>query len=211
VSGDPVGSGFIAGLARPGGNITGLTVSVGPELAGKWLQLIVEIVPRARRIGFLTNALNPVSRTQLVAMRAAADRLGGNVSLDEYAIREATDLPSALEAILSLKADALIVDNDPLITAHRAAVVASSTGVPGICGTRDFVDAGGLVSYGASIFDIYRRAASYIERILKGSRPADLPVEQPTRFELVINLKTAAALGLTIPQSILALADEVIE
>jgi putative ABC transport system substrate-binding protein len=208
ISGDPVGSGFIASLARPGRNITGLTVSVGPELAGKWLQLIVEIVPGARRIAILRNALNPIG-TQLIVVRAAADQLGGNIAVDEYPIRAATELGAALDAIGRAKPDAVIVDNDPLLGSKAAEIAAVK--LPAIGGSREFTDAGLLVSYGASIFDIFHRSASYIDRILKGAKPADLPVEQPVKFELVVNLKTAKTLGLTIPHTILALADEVIE
>ena len=209
ISGDPVGSGFVASLARPGGNITGLTVAVAPELAGKWLQLIVEIVPGARRIAVLRNALNTIGGTQLTLMRAAADQLGGNIFFDEYPIRAATELGAALDAIARAKPDAVIVDNDPLLASTAAAIAAVK--LPAISGSREFTDAGLLVTYGASIFDIYYRSASYIDRILKGDKPADLPVEQPVKFELVVNLKTAKALGLAIPTRILGLADEVIE
>ena len=209
ISGDPVGSGFIASLARPGGNITGLTVAVGPELVGKWLQLIVEIAPGARRIAVLRNALNTIGGTQLTLMRAAADQLGGNIFFDEYPIRAATELGAALDAIARAKPDAVIVDNDPLLASKAAEIAAVK--LPAISGSREFTDAGLLVSYGASIFDIYHRSASYIDRILKGAKPADLPVEQPVKFELIVNLKTAKAIGLTIPHTILALADEVIE
>jgi putative tryptophan/tyrosine transport system substrate-binding protein len=203
ITGDPVGSGFIASLARPSGNITGLTVAVGPELAGKWLQLIVEIVPGAWRIAVLRNALNPIGGTQL--MRAAADQLGGNIAFDEYRIGAATKLGIALDAIWRAKPDALTVDNDPLLASKAAEIAAVK--LPAISGSREFTDAGLLVTYGASIFDIYYRGASYIDLILKGDKPADLPV----KFELVVNLKTAQALGLTIPPRILDLADEVIE
>jgi putative ABC transport system substrate-binding protein len=209
ISGDPVGSGFIASLARPGGNITGLTVAVGPELVGKWLQLIVEIVPGTRRIAVLRDALNPIGGTQLILMRAAADQLGGNIAFDEYPIRAATELGAALDAIGRAKPDAVTVDNDPLLASKAAEIAAVK--LPAISGSREFTDAGLLVSYGASIFDIYHRSASYIDRILKGAKPADLPVEQPVKFELIVNLKTAKAIGLTIPHTILALADEVIE
>jgi putative tryptophan/tyrosine transport system substrate-binding protein len=209
ISGDPVGSGFVASLARPGGNITGLTVAVGPELAGKWLQLIVEIVPGARRIAVLRNALNPIGGTQLMLMRAAADQLGGNIAFDEYRISAATEIGTALDAIGRAKPDAVTVDNDPLLASKAAEIAAVK--LPAISGSREFTDAGLLVTYGASIFDIYYRSASYIDRILKGDKPADLPVEQPVKFELVVNLKTAQALGLTIPPAILDLADQIIE
>jgi putative ABC transport system substrate-binding protein len=208
ISGDPVGSGFIASLARPGGNITGLTVSVGPEIAGKWLQLIVEMVPGARRIAILRNALNP-SGAQLILMRAAADQLGGNIAFDEYPIRAAAELGTALDAIARAKPDAVIVDNDPLLASKAAEIAAMK--LAAISGSREFTDAGLLVTYGANIFDVYYRSASYVDRILKGDKPADLPVQQPVKFELVVNLKTAKTIGLTVPPRILDLADEAIE
>ena len=211
VSGDPVGSGFVASLARPGGNITGLTVQVGPELAEKWLELIVEIVPGARRIALLVNAPNAVWPAELRRMRAAAGRLGGTVAIADYSVRAAADLPAALATIVGAKPDALVVDNDPLLIANSGEIVAATAGLPTVCGNREFAAAGGLLAYGASIFDIYRRAAAYIDRILKGAKPADLPIEQPVKFELVINLKTAKALGLAVPQVLQAQADEVIE
>jgi putative ABC transport system substrate-binding protein len=209
LTGDPVGLGFAASLSGPGGNVTGMTVQVGPELAGKWLELLVEILPYARRIAMLRRASNPVSATELSWMRAAANRLVNGLTIDEYALREVTQLPSALEAIRQAKPDGLVVDNDVLLVSKAAEIAA--VGLPAISGSRDFVDAGLLASYGASIFDITRRLAGYIDRILKDAKPADLPIEQPTKFELVINLKTAKTLGLTIPESMLDRADEVIE
>jgi putative ABC transport system substrate-binding protein len=144
-----------------------------------------------------------------MAMRAAADQLGGNKALDEYPIRGATELGTALDASASAKLDAAIVDNDPLLASKAAEIAAVK--LAAISGSREFTDAGLLVTYGASIFDVYYRSASYVDRILKGDKPADLPVEQPVKFELVVNLRTVQALGLTIPHTILALADEVIE
>ena len=211
VSGDPIGSGFAKSLAQPGGNVTGLTVTVGPELAEKWLELMVEIVPGARRLAMLRNALNSSSAAQRLRLRAAADRLGSGVAIEEYAIRETGDLAPALETIRQGKIDALIVDNDPLLVAKAAEIASLAAPVPTISGSRDFVAAGGLISYGASIFDILRRSGSYIDRILKGAKPARPADEQPIKFELVVNLKTAKTIGLTIPQSIFARADEVIE
>lgn len=209
LTGDPVGLGFAASLARPGGNVTGMTVQVGPELAGKWLELLIEILPGARRIAMLRRATNTLGGAELSWMRAAADRLVNGLAIDEYVLREVTQLPSTLEAIRQAKPDGLVVDNDLLLVSKAAEIAA--VGLPAISGSRDFVDAGLLASYGASIFDITRRLASYIDRILKGAKPADLPIEQPTKFELVINLKTAKTLGLTIPESMLDRADEVIE
>ena len=209
LTGDPVGLGLAASLARPGGNVTGMTVQVGPELAGKWLELLVEILPHARRIAMLRRASNPVSGTELTHMRAAAERIAAALTIDEFAIREVTQLPSTLEAIRQAQPDGLVVDNDVLLVSKATEIAA--VGLPAISGSRDFTDAGLLASYGASIFDIVRHLTSYIDRILKGAKPADLPIEQPTKFELVINLKTAKTLGLTIPEAILDRADEVIE
>jgi putative tryptophan/tyrosine transport system substrate-binding protein len=209
LTGDPVGPGFAASLAHPGGNVTGMTVQVGLELAGKWLELLIEILPGARRIAMLRRATNAMGGAELNWMRAAADRLLNGLTIDEYVVREVTQLPSTLDAIKQAKADALVVDNDvPLVS--KAAEIAAVR-LPGISGSRDFTDAGLLLSYGASIFDVVRHLGSYIDRILNGAKPADLPIEQPTKFELVVNLKTAEALGLTVPRVILAQADEVIE
>ena len=210
-SGDPVGLGFARSLAHPGGNITGLAVEVGPELAGKWLELIAEIAPSARRIAVLSNASNANMPRELEQIREAAGPVDGDRAIEEYAIRNEADLPTTLAAMLAAKPDALIVENDPLLVGNSAVIVARAGRLPNVCGNREFVSAGGLISYGTSIFEMWRRAATYIDRILKGASPANLPIELPTRFELVINLKTAKALGLTVPQSLLTRADEVIE
>ncbi|MBL6614700.1 MAG: ABC transporter substrate-binding protein [Reyranella sp.] len=209
VTGDPVGSGFIASLAHPGGNITGMAITTGPELAEKWLELLSEIAPSARRIAMLRNARNLNSAAQLLQMRAAEAHRAIGRTIDEFAVNEAADLPSILVAIRQAKPDAIVVDNEPFIQSKRADIVA--LGLLAISGSRDFTDAGLLASYGSSIFDVYRRISSYVDRILKGAKPAELPVQQPTTYELVVNLKTAKALRLTIPPSILARADEVIE
>jgi putative tryptophan/tyrosine transport system substrate-binding protein len=206
---DQVALGLAASLAHPGGNVTGMKVQVGPELAGKWLELMIEILPNARRIAFLRRASNTLSVIELSSMRAAADRLVNGLTIDEYVVREVSQLPSVLDAIGRDKPDALVVDNDVLLVSKAAEIAAVR--LPAISGSRDFADAGLLLSYGASIFDVVRHLGSYIDRILKGAKPADLPIEQPTKFELVVNLKTAEALGLTIPRVILAQADEVIE
>jgi putative tryptophan/tyrosine transport system substrate-binding protein len=206
---DQVALGLAASLAHPGGNVTGMKVQVGPELAGKWLELITEIVPNARRIAFLRRASNTLSVIELSSMRAAADRLVNGLTIDEYVVREVSQLAPVLDAIKQAKPDALVVDNDVLLVSKAAEIAAVR--LPAISGSRDFTDAGLLLSYGASIFDVVRHLGSYIDRILKGAKPADLPIEQPTKFELIINLKTAEALGLTVPRVILAQADEVIE
>ncbi|HZT88072.1 MAG TPA: ABC transporter substrate-binding protein [Stellaceae bacterium] len=210
-SGDPVGLGFARSLAHPGGNITGLAVEVGPELAGKWLELIAEIAPGARQIAVLANASNANMPRELAQMREAAGRIGGGIGIEEYAIRNVADLPATLATMLAAKPDAVIVENDPLLIGNSATIAARAGRLPTVCGNREFVSAGGLIAYGTSIFDMWRRGATYIDRILKGESPADLPIELPTNFELVINMKTAKALGLAVPQSLLARADEVIE
>lgn len=210
VSSDPVGSGFIQSLARPGGNITGMTVAIGPEIAGKWLELLAQAVPRARHFGMLINAANLFAPAELVRVRGAAQRLGG-FTVADYPVRSAAELPAVLARIKQENPDGLIVDNDPLLMAKLADIVAATAGLPGICGNRQFSAAGGLISYGADIFEIYRRLGSYIERILQGAKPGDLPIEQPTKFGLVINMKTASTLGLTVPPLLVAQADEVIE
>ena len=210
-SGDPIGSGFIQGLTRPGGNITGLSLNVGPYIAEKYVELLHEIVPGATRIVTILNTSNPSNLAAGQVMRQAAEGLG--ITLLSHYVRSPSDLPTAFDAIATDLGDAMIVDGDTLLVSHRRSIVAFAAAhrLPGMYGLRDFVDDGGLVSYGASIFEIWRRAASYVDKILKGAEPAELPVEQPTEFELVLNIKTAKALGLAIPQTILARADEVIE
>ena len=208
--GDPVGSGLISSLARPGGNITGLAV-MSSELAGKRLQILHELLPRATRVAVLAH--RRVSTTPLLTdeMRAAAQQAGVQLVVQE--VNEAADLPAAFAAMQRERAQALVVQLSPLTTDHRQRVaeLAAQHRLPAMYYNRDFVDAGGLVSYGPNLVEIYHRAAFYVDKILKGAKPSDLPVEQPTRFELVINLKTAKALGITIPQSILFRADHVIQ
>jgi ABC-type uncharacterized transport system substrate-binding protein len=210
-TGDPVGSGLVASLARPGGNITGLSIAVGPEIAEKYIELVAEIAPGASPIAVLANAQNPVTRAQVERMLIAAKHFGLTIIVFSY--QGAADFLTALAAIERAQAHALIPDTDPLTTSKRESIVAFAAEhrLPAVYGLREFVDAGGLVSYGASIFEVWRRAATYVDRILKGAKPADLPIEQPTKFDLVINLKAATEQGLTIPPSLLARADEVIE
>jgi putative ABC transport system substrate-binding protein len=210
---DLLTGGLVASLARPGGNITGFTITPGAEIAQKWLEFLHEIAPSARRVAYLRVASDPGGVALLTVMREAAPLLDPHLTLSDYLVTEASDLPAAFEAIISGRSDALIHDATVMTVSNRMAIVAFAVEhrLPAVYGVRDFVDAGGLASYGASIFDIWRRVAYYVDKILKGARPADLPVQQPTRFELVVNLKTAKALAITIPQSILARADEVIE
>jgi putative tryptophan/tyrosine transport system substrate-binding protein len=209
LTGDQVAMGFAASLARPGGNVTGMTVWTGPEIAEKWLQLLAEIVPQARRYGMLRRFDTPSSDTRLGHLRTAAGHLAPGLSVDDYPIRDVAELPSLLATIKAAELDGLIVDNDPYFLPKAAEIAA--VGVPTIGGSRDFAEAGFLATYGTSIFAATRRLASYVDRVLKGAKPGDLPIERPTKFELVINLKTAKALGLTIPRTVLAQADEMIE
>ena len=210
VAGDPVGSGLVASLARPGGNVTGSSIMV-PELAGKRLQLLKEVVPGASRGAVLSNPTVTTTKLVVGETEAAARLLG--VQLRSLEIRAPEDIDRAFEAAIRGRASALIVVDDPLVVAHRARIIAlaAKSRLAAVYPLREFVDAGGLMSYGANIADSYRRAATYVDKILKGAKPTDLPVEQPTRFEFAINMKTAKALGITFPQSILIRADQVIQ
>jgi putative ABC transport system substrate-binding protein len=210
-TGDPVGSGFVASLARPGGNITGLSLQPGGcELDGKRLQLLKEALPKVSRVASIWNPENSSDMQCLPETRAAAASLG--LQRTWFPIRRTEELDRTLGAIVRQRAEALYVAGDPLLVSHRQRIVefAARHRLPAMYGLRDFVEAGGLIAYSTSIFDLWRRAATYVDRILKGARPAELPVEQPTKFELVVNLETARALGLTIPQSLLLRADDVI-
>ena len=209
-SSDPVGTGLIASLARPGGNITGLSL-LNPDLGGKRLALLKETVPKVSRVAVLWNPTNAAKPLELKSTQVAAEALGVRVTSVE--VREPTDFAPAFAAIGKARSNALITFADPLTLAHRRQIgeFALKNRLPTIAELREFAEAGGLVTYGANLLDLYRRAATYVDKILKGAKPADLPVEQPTKFELVINLKTAKALGLTISQSVLIRADEVIQ
>jgi putative ABC transport system substrate-binding protein len=208
--GDPVGSGLVASLGRPGGNLSGLTI-LSTELAGKRLHILHELLPRANRVALLVH--RPASPTPILIreMRAAAQQIGIQITAQEIDV--AVDLPSAFAAMQRERAQALVVQQNPITTesARRIAELAAQHRIPAIYYRRDFVKAGGLMSYGTDGAAIYRRAATYVDKILKGAKPADLPVEQPTKFEFVINLKAAKALGLTIPPALLVRADEVIK
>jgi putative tryptophan/tyrosine transport system substrate-binding protein len=207
---DPVATGFVASLARPGGNITGLSL-LSAELSGKRLQLLKEVVPGVSRVAVLWNPTNPSNALQIGATKVAAQALG--VQLQPLEVRGPQDLESAFQAATRGHAGALIALDDPLIFAHRAQIVAlaAKTRLPAMYGLTGYAQAGGLITYGPNIPDLYRQAALFVGKILKGAKPTDLPVEQPTKFELVINLKTAKALGLKIPDSMLVQADEVIQ
>ena len=209
VSGDPVGTGLVATLARPGGNVTGMSVQQ-PDTAGKRIELIHEIVPGLHRLAILANPDSPNVRSELPEVQAAARRLGFDTAT--YEIRRAEDIASAFEALKSW-ADALYVVTDPLVSTNRIRVntLALEARLPTIYGFSGFVESGGLMSYGPNFPDLYRRTAEFADQILRGTKPADIPVEQPTRFDLVVNLTTAKALGLTIPETFLVRADKVIE
>jgi len=208
--GDPIGVGLITSLARPGGNVTG--TSSMAEITGKQLQLLREVVPNISRIAVLWNPTNYDYQIQLVRHAESAARTTG-VELQLLEARASNEIEPAFAAIDREGMRALLILSDPLwvINNQTLANLAAERRLVALEGTRIFADAGGLMAYGPSFFDLYRRSAAYVDKILKGAKPADLPVEQPTKFEFVINLKTARALGLTIPPGVLAIADEVIE
>jgi len=207
---DPVGSGLVTSLARPGGNVTGLT-ALSTELAGKRLQLVREVVPKATRVAVLAYHGTSATRLFLEQMRAAAQQMGVQLVVQE--VNEAGGLPGAFTTMQRERAQALIVQVTPFSAdnAKRIVELAAQHRLPAMYDVRSFVDAGGLVSYGPSLPEMFHRAAFYVDRILKGAKPADLPIEQPTKFELVINMKAAKALALVIPPAILGRADEVIQ
>jgi putative ABC transport system substrate-binding protein len=206
---DPVGSGLVASLAKPGGNVTGQSVQAA-ELAGKKLELLREVMPQLRRLAIIFNADNTQPALEMGTTQAEARRLG--LEIIPLAIRRAEDIAPAFQD-LKTKADAVYLAVDQLIVANRSSILALAAGerLPTISGERDFVKAGSLMSYGPNFLELFRHAADYVDRILHGTKPGDMPVEQPTKFDLVVNLKTAKALGLTVPPTLLARADEVIE
>ena len=209
-AGDPVATELVENLARPGGNITGLS-QIAPELAGKWLGLLREIDPQLSRVAVLWNPQDGSSTVSWREIQLPARQLG--VQLHSLEIRSPDDFDKAFEEATKARAGALAIMPDPVFVTNlnRLAELAAKSRLPSIFHLREFADAGGLVTYGTDRPDMFRRAAIYVDKILKGAKPADLPVQQPTKFELVVNLRTAKALGITIPQSILAQADEVIE
>jgi putative ABC transport system substrate-binding protein len=206
---DPVGNALVASLARPAGNVTGLSLQQ-TELAGKRLELLREVVPSLHRLAIMANIGTPGALLEMSEAQAAASTLG--LEVVTFEIRRAEDITPAFEA-LNGRAESLYVCTDPLVFTHRIRInsLALSARLPTIYNFREFVEAGGLMSYGANFPDLFRRAADYVDKILRGVKPADLPVEQPTKFNLVINLTTAKALGLEVPQTLVARADEVIE
>ena len=208
---DPVGEGFVQSFARPGGNITGLTLTIGPEIEAKRLELLREMLPGVSRVAYLASKEErDWERPWGANVRTAAQTLGVTLVLAEFANRQYVD---AFAKVTRARAEALLVSPSLAAFADRAVVVelATRARVPTMFGYRQPVEVGGLVSYGPNVADNFRRGAFFVDKILKGAKPADLPIEQPTKFELVINLKTAKALGLTIPPSLLQRADQVIE
>ena len=208
--GDPVGNGLVASLARPGGNITGLS-ALYPELSGKQLELLKETVPRLSRVVVIGELNNPGNSEVLREMELAAKAFG--VKLQSLDVRDLKDIETAFRAASKARANAVIVLAGTIVLVHRAQIttLAIKSRLPAMYPRPEFVEDGGLMTYGPSIADLYRRAATYVDKILKGAKPADLPVEQPMKFEFVINLKTAKQIGLTIPPNVLARADRVIK
>ena len=208
-AGDPVGTGLVANLARPGGNITGLSIQQ-TDVAAKRLELLREVVPGLGRLAILANVGSPSVVLDMREVQATARTLGLEVTTLE--IRRGEDIAPAFEALKG-RAEALYVVLDPLVNTHRIRIntLAMAARLPTVHGSREGVEAGGLMSYGTNFLDVFRLAADYVDKILRGAKPGDIPVEQPTKFDLIINLTTAKALGLTTPESFLLRADEVIE
>jgi ABC-type uncharacterized transport system substrate-binding protein len=211
-SGDPVREGLVKSLAAPGANVTGLSSSAGPGMIGKRLELLKQAVPRIRIVAAPWNPqAGQIATIQREEAKTSAKALG--IEIRPYEMKSAEDLDAAFEGLKKLHADALLIPSAPLMTrnSRRIAELALKLELPSINPARQFVEDGGLMAYGVNFGDIYRRAATYVDKILKGSKPAELPVEQPTKFELIINLKTAKQIGLIIPPQVLARADKVIK
>ncbi|MGH2361669.1 MAG: ABC transporter substrate-binding protein, partial [bacterium] len=208
--GDPVASGLVESLARPGGNVTGLS-QIAPELAAKRLQLLKELAPKLSRVGVIWSPQDLISTQVWKEIQLPARELG--IQLHSLEARSLGDFDKAFEGATRARVEALAILPAPVFVTNRKRIVdfAGKQRLPSIYHLREFVDSGGLIAYGPDRSDLFRRAATFVDKILKGAKPADLPVERPTKFELVINLKTAKLLGLTLPQSLLARADQVIE
>jgi ABC-type uncharacterized transport system substrate-binding protein len=208
-AGDPVATGLVSSLARPGGNATGLA-TLADDLAGKRLELLRELVPNLRRLAIMGNVGNPFTVLELREAETVANKLG--LEVQTLAIRQASDISHAFET-LSGHAEALYVCTDALASTNRIRINTLALGarLPTMHGSRDYVEAGGLISYGPNFPELWRRAGDYVDKILRGAKPDDIPVEQPTKFDLVVNSTTAKVLGLTVPAALLARADEVIE
>ena len=211
VCADPLGSGFVQSLSKPGGNITGLAFGLAENFGGKWLEIVKATLPKASLAGILLNPANRSSVERLGEMESVAPAVG--LQLISRTVKRSVDIDVAFDALTKAHVAAIIVMTDPLTVGDVRHIVnaAAVRRLPAIYGLREFVDAGGLMSYGPNLADLWRRAATYVDRIVKGAKPAELPVEEPRKFELIINVKTAKALGLTIPPSLLLRADQLIE
>jgi putative ABC transport system substrate-binding protein len=207
---DPIGNGFVASLARPGGNITGLS-TLAPEISGKQLELLKEIVPRFSRVAVLGTSIQPGTAQSLKELELAAKKLG--VKLQFLDVSSVKDMETSFGAATKGRAEAALVLNSPVFNSPRTQItdLAAKSRLPTIYWATEFVEAGGLMTYSVSFTDLFRRAATYVDKILKGRKPADLPVEQPKKFDFIINLKAAKQIGLTIPPNVLARADKVIK
>jgi putative tryptophan/tyrosine transport system substrate-binding protein len=209
IANDPVGSGLVESISRPGGNVTGLSI-LAADLGGKRLEILREVIPGLSRLATLGDAANLVTASEASQVQKAAQILGVEIVRPE--IRRAEDIAPAIEALKG-RTDALYVQSDPLMNTNRAqiSILALGARLPTLSGIRDYVEAGGLMSYGPNFPDIFRRTADYVDKILRGAKPADLPIQQPTKFDLVVNQTTARALGLKLPETFLLRADEVLE
>jgi ABC-type uncharacterized transport system substrate-binding protein len=209
IANDPVGAGLVGSLSRPGGNVTGLS-QLAADLGGKRVELLREVIPDLRRLAILSNVGNAATASEMIQVAESARTLGFEVVNSE--IRRSEDITSAIESLKG-RADAIYVQADPLMNTNRVRIstLALGAGLPTLGGIREYVEAGGLMSYGPNFPDLFRRAAEYVGKILHGAKPGDLPVEQPTKFDLVVNLTTAKVLGLKVPEAFLVRADEVIE
>jgi ABC-type uncharacterized transport system substrate-binding protein len=207
---EPVERGFVASLAHPGGNMTGFS-HLEPTLGAKWLDLLKQVAPQVTRIAYIYNPNNPGTKVTLQSARAAAEQF--SFDLLDTPVRDIAEIEAGVAGIAREPGGALLLPPDPLTTGHRKRIVelAARDRLPLVSALRSFADEGGLLAYGVSIPELFRQAAGYVDRILRGEKPANLPVQGPTRFELVINIKTAKALGLTVPPALLAAADEVVE
>jgi putative tryptophan/tyrosine transport system substrate-binding protein len=208
--GDAVNTGLVSNLARPGGNITGF-IALNVDLEEKRLELLKEVVPHLSRVVVLGNSLNPLNRINLDMARRAGQRL--SIALEAFEVRSSQEVEGALRGIMQASPDAVLLASDTLLLGERKQIVdtMATSRIPAIYPFREYADVGGFISYGANISILFERAAGYVDRILKGEKPANLPVQQATAFEILINLKAAAGLGLTLPASVLVRADEVIE
>jgi putative ABC transport system substrate-binding protein len=209
IANDPVGGGLVGSLSRPGGNVTGLS-QLAADLGGKRLELLREVIPDLRRLAILSNVGNATTASEMIQVSEAARTLGLEVVNSE--IRRSEDITPAIESLKG-RADAIYVQSDPLMNTNRVRISTLALGgrLPTFGSIREYVEAGGLMSYGPNLPDLFRRAAEYVDKILRGAKPGDLPVEQPTKFDLVVNLTTAKVLGLKVPETFLVRADEVIE